>query len=224
MNPILFAVGIASAITVGAAYAPTAAGSVPQPAGAHVSTIGRDTPASRGACYSQLDNDNGKAIISQRFDEQFIAYNSRAADDFTLERPCVVRSVDVAGTYFDSGPAIDVQTMFYRDDAGSPGHPIAVRTVREQRLRDTAGSFHIPFVHPLRLRAGDYWISVRVSMTFAIGGQWGWNTNDTVRGRPAVWKNYRDGFATGCTTYQLMTMCFPGDEGGDFAFAVNHDR
>ena len=57
-------------------------------------------------------------------------------------------------------------------------------------------------------------------MAFGSGGEWGWNTNNTVAGKPSLWKNAGGGFGTGCAVYTTTTTCIPAGEGGDFAFAL----
>ena len=63
-------------------------------------------------------------------------------------------------------------------------------------------------------------ICAKANMDFGSGGEWGWNTNNTVRGFASKWQNPGDGFGTGCVTYTTTTVCIPSGEGGDFSFAL----
>lgn len=57
------------------------------------------------SCFEQLDDNTGTGPISQKFEEQYAAYDSRGADDFTLTTSCTVLSVDVLGTFSEvKGP------------------------------------------------------------------------------------------------------------------------
>jgi hypothetical protein len=72
----------------------------------------------------------------------------------------------------------------------------------------------------VKLKPGTYFVSVQANMAFSVGGEWGWNTNNTVRGSASQWQNPGGGFGTGCTTYNTTTTCIPAGEGGDFSFAL----
>ena len=63
-------------------------------------------------------------------------------------------------------------------------------------------------------------VVLRFVQGIGVGGEWGWNTNNTVAGKASLWKNPGNGFATGCTTYNTTTTCIPAGEGGDYAFAL----
>lgn len=73
----------------------------------------------------------------------------------------------------------------------------------------------------MTLRRGTYWVSVQANLDFATGGEWGWNTNNTVQKKGAKWQNPGDGFGTGCTTYKNLLTCIPAGEGGDFSFSIS---
>jgi len=75
-------------------------------------------------------------------------------------------------------------------------------------------------VRPIELAAGTYWVSVVANMAFGSGGEWGWNTNNTVRGNASAWQNPGSGFATGCSSWGRTTTCIPSGEGGDFSYAL----
>jgi len=173
-------------------------------------------------CVKQNDNDNGVGIISQNFETDFDAYDSRGADDFTLEHRCTIREVDVNGAYFTGiGPADSLQVVFYLDDGTSPGRRIDNQNNLAYRDRGGLGNFKIPLPESVTLRPGTYWVAVRANMEFRYGGEWGWNTNNTARGDVAQWRNVGDGFDTGCTTWGEVTACLDdGGEGPDFSFAL----
>ena len=215
-----------AALAVSAPLTSTASASGSSPTVSHGPSTGdHSTPVPVHSCYSQLDNDNGVGVVSQKFESEYEEYRSRGADDFTLDTGCSIQSVDAVGQYFNgSGPAKLVEVQFYSDDNGTPGTPIAARIRSESNLHDANGVFHIPFFHPVNLDPGTYWISVRVRMDFGSGGEWGWNTNNTQRGNPAMWKNFPDGFGTGCTNYGVLTTCVVAAEGPDFTFSINDSQ
>jgi hypothetical protein len=215
------ALGI-SALAVAVALAPAAmAGAAPLAAG-HVdsATGGSGHPGSRTTCYAQADNDNGIGVISQNFQKAFDAYDSRGADDFTLTGNCQVNEVDVMGSYISgSGPVRSANVTVYRDFRGLPG---GVSTNQEQLpvTDDGSGNLQIPLRTAVGLVAGTYFLSVQVNLSFKGGAEWGWNTNNTQRGVPAVWRNKNNGFSTGCIHYTTMAQCIDAGQGADFAFSV----
>jgi hypothetical protein len=222
---ILPAIGLsAAALAIATTAMPGASAAGSHITLSHQSTAGAvQLPGSPDACYAQLDNDNGIGIVSQKFEGEYKEYRSQGADDFTLKTRCTVQSVDAVGVYFSgSGPLDNAHVVFYHEEGGTPGLVIARRIVPASKITDDGfGSFHVPFRTPVALDAGVYWVGFRVRMDFSAGGEWGWNTNNTVRGNPSVWKNRGDGFATGCKTYTETTVCIPSGEGGDFTFALN---
>jgi hypothetical protein len=219
MSPRSVELGAAAFVAVVALGSGATASQPPVPV-----VAGATHPASTSGltrvCHEQLDSDNPQAIISQNFQSSFDAYDSQGADDFVLRRPCRLRAVSATGTYFGgSGPLSSVNVTIYRARHGEPGR--VVRQVLEAAYADSCGGNGCPTIAMKgRLGKGRYWLSVQGTMDFSAGGEWGWSTNNTVRGKAAMWQNPGDGFLTGCTTYGDLLTCLPIDEGGDLAFSL----
>ena len=171
--------------------------------------------------YSQLANDSGVGIVSQKFpDAGFDVYDSQGADDFVVPAGHVwtIQGIRFKGVYFNgSGPATNETIWIYRNSAGKPGAPLGSGTVV---AADAAGTFTatLPNVH---LAAGTYWLSLQANLEFACCGEWGWETTNDLHGFAAQWQNPQDGFLTGCTTWANMQGCIgAAGEGPDFMFAI----
>lgn len=170
-------------------------------------------------CYSQIAGNGGGGVVSQNFKRSVRGYNSIAAGDLNLRRPCTVMSIDVFGSYDSgSGPATSENVVFYADNNGVPGKPIAVRPA--QGGTDIDGDFLISLGRPVKLQAGRYWMAVQINMDFQDGGVWYWDTNKVQRSYPSVWRNRADGFGTGCVTFTALTTCMPSGVGPDLTFDV----
>ena len=170
--------------------------------------------------YNQRDNDNGIGIVSQNFEEAFEANDAQGADDFTVKKGVEwhIKEVAVDGAYLNgSGPADSYDVTFYNDAGGTPG---SVADDCDNAPYTDTGSGSPAIVCRVSLKGGKYWVSVQANMDFSAGGEWAWNTNNTVRKNASQWVNPGDGFATGCTTYTTTTACIPSGEGGDFSFAL----
>lgn len=188
---------------------------------ASTASLAKTHPAAGTTCYSQLDNDNGVGIVSQNFTHVDDAYDSQAADDFKLTRDCKVTGVQVSGVYFEGkGPADSVNVWIYRSAQHEPGKVVSVQRKLDYRDRSGSGNLRITLASPVALSPGTYWVSVQANMAYTAGGEWGWNTNNTVRGTGAKWHNPSDGFGTGCTKYQNLKKCLADSEGGDLSFAI----
>jgi hypothetical protein len=210
------AVGLAVVAASGTA---AGAGLAPTPTAGGKATFGAHPAQVAGAIYSQLDNDNGVAIVSQHFETRFLSFDSQGADDFTIARKAVVKQVVVDGLYFKgTGPANSVHLTFYRNAGGAPG--TVVQDIPHAPFTDATGTGTFRVTVPkVTLKAGTYWLSVFVNMPFRLG-EWGWLTNNRVRHKASLWRNPLDGFSTGCTSWERTTDCVLADEGGDFAFAL----
>jgi hypothetical protein len=191
-----------------------------------------------GVIYSQRDNDNGIGIVSQNFtDSGFSAYDAQGADDFTISRKATIKDVVADGQYFNGpGPADSYNVIFYKGGAVGPAGTCckkAAAICMNQPYTDPSGlgspdvdvspcNPPVPGGGPggVKLKPGTYFVSVQANMAFSVGGEWGWNTNNTVRGSASQWQNPGGGFGTGCTTYNTTTTCIPAGEGGDFSFAL----
>jgi hypothetical protein len=222
---VLGRVGLAtlSLVVLTATMAPAASGrepKVPLVSPGSASSPVRAHPAiPDDACYDQRINDNGNAVVSQNFEKENNAYDSRGADDFTLDTACTVTEVQVDGQYQGAGPPRSMHVTFYQDNQGTPGAVVSGQKRLSYTDETGSGSFDITLKRPVTLDPGHYWVSVKANMSFTTHGEWFWNTNNEVNGVPAQWRNALDGFGTGCTTYTAITACVP-DEGADFSFAL----
>jgi hypothetical protein len=188
--------------------------------------------------YDQNINDNGIGIISQNFETSFDAYDSQGADDFTVPsgHTWLIKDVVASGTYFNGpGPAESYNVIFYKEAAGPAGTCCkkAAAICLNEPYTDPSGlgspDVDVSPCNPaapgggpkgVKLKSGTYFVSVQANMSFGVGGEWAWNTNNTVTGNASQWQNPGDGFATGCTTYTTTTTCIASGEGGDFSFAL----
>lgn len=233
----LASVGVA-ALAVGVALAAPANAAGYQVGVAYRSSAGVSHAASAhptdASCYAQLDDDNGNGIVSQNFEANFDTFDSQGADDFTLKKTCKVKTVSAAGVYFNgSGPATSYNVFFYDtifNHDGSreltDGLGLPDKTCLDAPYTDASGTGSPVIKCKAKLTGGPakkrtYWVSIQANMDFGAGGEWGWNTNNTVRGIASQWQNPGDGFGTGCTTYTTTTTCLALGEGGDFSFALN---
>ena len=171
-----------------------------------------------GVLYDQSTNDSGIGITSQNFESSFDIYDNSGADDFNVPAGQVwkVTEVDANGVYYNGyGPATSETVTFYKNKKGAPGAVVAAVTATGS---DSGGSFAISLGKKgVKLKGGaggkTYWVGVVVNMDFGVGGQWGWENQSTVEGKPAQWENPGDGFATGCTTWAQENVCIPDGQG-----------
>ncbi len=214
--------GTVSLAVLAATMAPAASGreaKVPLISTGSASSVGRPHHLSiRDACYDQRIND-APGIVSQNFEEEYNAYDSRGADDFTVDAPCTVTEVQVDGQYQGSGSPRSMHVTFYQDNQGTPGAVLSGQKRLAYTDETGSGSFDITLNRPVTFDPGHYWVSVKANMSYTKSGEWFWNTNNEVNGVPAQWRNAHDGFGTGCTTYTAVTVCVPG-QGADFSFAL----
>jgi len=221
LTALALAVAVVAAFGTGAGARPSA-----KPAAAAKAKTSVRPAHIAGTIYSQRDNDNGIGIVSQNFTDAGGGndiYDSQGADNFKIKLGATVKRVITDGVYFNGvGPATSVHVTFYKNTApGTPGTVKADYPAQSYTDLTGTGTLSVP-IPGLKLKTGKYWVSVYVNMDFGGGttGEWGWNTNNTVRGFPSKWQNPGDGFGTGCTTYQTTTVCIPAGEGGDFSFAL----
>lgn len=177
-------------------------------------------PSKLTTLYDQTGDDSGVGLVAQNFESSFDAYDSTAADDFTVPdgEKWKIKEIDVTGTYFNgSGPADSFDIAIYKTKGSLPGKLIAeydgVHPV------DNLGSFVFELPKPLKVKPGVYWVAVHANMDFTSGGEWGLETSTIVFKNPAVWENPGNGFATGCTTWTPVSDCVPGVT-GDLLFAL----
>src|SRR6185312_2531821 len=116
-----------------------------------------------------------------------------------------------------AGLARDENVTFYKNKKGLPG-AVKKDFANLAGVDNGTGSFKIKGAK-VKLAAGTYWVSVQANLDFGVGGEWGWENQTTVVGKPAAWVNPGDGFGTGCTVYTTETTCIP-DGQGDHMFTI----
>ncbi|MEO8286250.1 MAG: S-layer homology domain-containing protein [Chloroflexota bacterium] len=216
--------GVPAGIPGGVTAAPPAQSQgVPQTqsTGTSANSVAPAAPAAPNVVlYDQYDNDSGGNITSQDFDAANAAYTNQAADDFVVPagQTWTVTGVDVSGQYSAAGPAVGYNVYFYNNAGTLPGAVVATRLSQAY----TGGADPvITLATPVVLSAGTYWVSVQARMDFTPGGQWYWQGRSVQAGSPAAWQNPGDGFATGCTTWGVKTVCIPSQIGADQMFRLN---
>jgi hypothetical protein len=173
--------------------------------------------------YDQHGTDSGIGIVSQNFESSFDAYDSQAADDFTVPAGAKwkIKEVDATGVYFNgSGPATSETVTFYKDKHGRPGKTVGSFTATGA---DSFGSFQIDLGAGQAVRGGSggrtYWVSVVANLDFFAGGEWGWENQTETVGNPAQWQNPGGGFGV-CPTWGDENVCIP-DGQGDHMFTIS---
>ena len=180
--------------------------------------------------YDQSAGSNGVGVLSQNFEPTFSIYDSNGADDFPSLGSAKIKEVVANGMYRDgSGPANSFDVILYSQIKTKKNGTVNAKvraTCSQQRYTDLTGAgFPDIELSGCQGRLGGFdaggWVAVIANMSFEIGGEWAWNTNDTINGSPSLWRNPGGGFSD-CTQYHTTTDCdttFFG-EGGDFAFAL----
>lgn len=169
--------------------------------------------------YDQMGLDRGTGINSQNYEAAYDAYDDEAADDFIVPKGVrwKITEVDMAGYYME-GPADTFSVVFYKNSHGKPGKTLAQFTVVPPYY-DGDGGFPLDLGGSVTLRPGQYWLSIQANQRFDFAGQWSWASMDNTVGKPAMWRNPNDGFATGCTGWSVESICIPWGE-GDHLFAL----
>lgn len=189
----------------------------PPPTGPGSTVLVSNAPA-KPPCWDSIGAWDGAVVLSQT---GLGAFDSAAADDFTLMKRCRVRGLTVAGVHFAGvGPVDSEDVTIYRKGKRHPKRIVFQATIAGV---DDAGTLRIPIEPPLALRKGHYWLSVRANEDFAEGGQFGWKilAPGARIGSPAVWANPGDGLGTGCTTWRPLAHCgWPAGE-RDLQFRVD---
>ncbi len=218
--------GAIAAVALIVASASGASGPAPTGAarGAHAVAPAART-GSGVVLFSNLTNDAGISISSQVFEPAFAAYDDAAADDFFVPANTTwhVTEVDVSGVYYNGPGAADSEAVtFYTNKHKLPAKvKVAYSTLQGT---DNAGSFVISLPGKgVTFRGGTggktFWVSVAANMLFHPDGQWGWETSTNAVGNSNLWENPSNGFGTGCTTWTVVSTCFPG-EGSSQMFAL----
>lgn len=217
----------AAALALSASGITSAAG--PAPTASSFGHAGKAQPFSLNTglatLYDQNSNDSGVGIVSQNFEASFDAYDSQGADDFAVPVGSCwkIKEVDVTGVYFNGpGPAPSVHVTFYKQKAGAPNEAAVIADFPAIVPVDVGGSFAIPLPTGVKAKSGKkYWVSVQANMDFAVGGEWGWETTNTLSGTGGMWKNPGGGFGTGCSAYGDMVTCLGAlGQGPDYMFTL----
>lgn len=157
------------------------------------------SPSGTRTCYAQLDHDAFASIISQNFEPALDMYDSQAADDFVLTKPCRRPVLFIGGSYGEGqGSADSFNVTIYL--AGKHGPGKVVRQLEALPFTEPCGQGRgcTQIVLTKKLQPGHWWLSVQANLDFSqTGEQWSWGTNETVRRSGAMWKNADDGFGTG---------------------------
>lgn len=164
--------------------------------------------------YDQTDSPAGVGFISQDFEAGNSAFDSRAADDFTVPAVDIqwdVVNLEAVGSYISgAGPTPMINVEFFADGGGAPGasacsYPGLVAGI--DYTDQAGGSLKIKLPSVCSLPAGDYWVSVQADMDSTVGGQWLWGERSAPAGAPFVWENPPNGFGTGCVTWTPAGGC-----------------
>jgi hypothetical protein len=172
--------------------------------------------------WNQNKSPNGDVVNSQNYTSGlYTSYNDQGADDFVVPKgkSWTVTEVDVTGQYQGRGPAASEDVIFYEDDNGVPGNPVANGTFDNLGGTDNGGSFTIGLGNGLRLKAGTYWVSVVANEDLLVFGSWGWAETGTVKGHDAMWQNPGGGYGV-CPTWGTLADCVSGSPAADFMFAL----
>lgn len=175
---------------------------------------GKAAPA--GAVCTTGTSDTGIGIASETFTD-FSGYDSSGASDCTVKGKASTSSIQTAGTYYNgSGPANSVTVTFYKSKKGKPGK--VAKSYSGLSFTDSTGIGSLGFKFPATKLKKTEWIGVQPSMTFGVGGQWGWDLSTGVTGAVDQWEE-QGGLGTGCTTWEDTASCV--GYGGDFLFTAS---
>ena len=131
--------------------------------------------------WDQFDPTLTPAVASQRFTDIF-NFVVQSADDFEVPagKTWSIEHVNTRGCFFNAnpnnGPIPSVNVIFYDDNSGMPGNPIAACNYPSLPVADgNDPNISVELTSPCQLGEGHYWISVMAVMPFNPSGQWGWS-------------------------------------------------
>ena len=223
MQKALFPIAAASAFAVVAAVSlagsatASSAGSAP---GLVHGTSTHSTPTSaaqpaKGACYSENIDDSLTGIVSINTDDGS-GWTSSGAVDFQVKKKCKITQVDATGVYAaGSGPADSFDVNFYKSKKGLPG-----KLVKTQNI---SGDFSSPVlsltIKPVKLKKGDYFVSVVGNMNFSDVGGWFWELSTGQYGKyDSAFQNTGGAFGF-CPTWEGVADCY--GYSGDYMVALS---
>lgn len=207
----------AAALAAATTFAGTAGAASHSLASFHHTSGVHTTAAAKGSCYRLTKDDTGDGIVSANFsDAGDDIYNSAGAADFKVKKKCAIGSVSTVGAYFNgAGPADSVNVIIY--NPGKKNTPGKVKTEQDNlKYKDASGtgSLDPTLKKTIKLTKGTYWVSVVANMTFATGGEWGWDASSDTVGATDQWENPNGGFGA-CTKWGNTTDCI-GTAVGDY--------
>lgn len=172
--------------------------------------------------YDQYNSPAAFDVTSQDFEPVFDNRDDQGADDFTVPagQTWSIEGVDVDGTY-NGGPAASFNVFFYANAGTLPGVLVCSRPANPFTIGPAAGDAVITLTAPCALTAGTYWASVQARQDFGPNGQWFWQNRSVQSGSAAAWQNPGGDWGTGCTTWNVRTICFPVLTGPDQVFRLN---
>ena len=152
-------------------------------------------------------------ITSQQFETENAAYNSTAADDFTVPASKIweIKNVSARGYSISANYPTSYNVTFYKNSALN----LPDTVIRTETVTLSAGSTNptLPLANALFLTEGKYWISIQAVLNYTGGGQWFWETysDAATLSAPFAWKNPGTGFETTCNAYwNTASVCIPG--------------
>jgi len=184
--------------------------------------------------WDQTADPSNRALMSQNFEAALDDYDAQAADDFVLAgvrgetRKWILTEVAARGS-INNGPGVptSVNVIFYNDRASReyPHLPGSVKQILRNLayVADFVGNLTIPLPEVPLDPGVRYWISVQANMDFHPDGQWYWQNRTTSNLGSAMWRNPRNGWGSGCTTWAAEWRCWP-DIPGDHMFVLKGFR
>lgn len=173
-----------------------------------VNTVNVNNPGVEALLFDQTTASYGSSdnITSQNFETAFDAFDSWAADDFTVPAGQTWKLTKVAAFGATTAPT-SFNVVFYQNTGGLPGTAIA--TYNNITIPATLNPV-LTLPTPLTLTAGTYWVSIQANMAHATG-QWYWNEfGTTANGIEHAWQNPGGGFGTTCTSWNVINTCITG--------------
>ena len=172
--------------------------------------------------YDQTNDPGGNGAPDQDFEAAFDQYDCEGADDFdvTWADGWNVQQVQTVGTYSTTGPVATAKLVIYADAGGAIGAQSCAYSGIAP-TSSTGGSLVVDLPTDCFVGPGMAWVAVQSQLDFGTAGQHFWSNRSTQSFTGAMWQNPGDGFASGCTSWNLMTVCGVG--GGvnpDFLFQI----
>jgi hypothetical protein len=159
------------------------------------------------ACYTNNDpsGDTGIGVTSANYSDDS-TLDTQGAADFTVKKKCVISKVTTTGIYYNgSGPATDVNVIFYKNKKGVPG--AVVKEYDNLKYTDSTGTGALAVkIKKTTLKKGKYFVTVAANMTLGSGGQWGWELTSNQKGAIDQWENQGGGFGV-CPTWDDILTC-----------------